>query len=69
MNDYIALLESLIRTRPVTSAPERVNAATTVMRDYLESRGIFCRTFLAQNHPVTSNSDRPWQRTDAWHRP
>ena len=44
MNDYIALLESLIRTRPVTSAPERVNAATAVMRDFLQARGVFCRT-------------------------
>ena len=37
MNDYIALLESLIRTRPVTTDPERVNAATAVMRDYRAS--------------------------------
>ena len=44
MNDTIALLETLIRTRPVTTDPERVNAATAVMRDYLETRGIFCRT-------------------------
>ena len=44
MNDTIALLEKLIRTRPVTSDPERVNAATAVMRDYLASHGIFCRT-------------------------
>jgi succinyl-diaminopimelate desuccinylase len=44
MNDTVALLETLIRTRPVTTDPERVNAATAVMRDYLESRGIFCRT-------------------------
>jgi len=43
MNDTIALLEKLIRTRPVTTDPERVNAATAVMRDYLKSRGIFCR--------------------------
>ena len=42
-NDTIALLEKLIRTRPVTAETERVNAATAVMRDYLESRGIFCR--------------------------
>ena len=43
MNDTIALLEKLIRTRPVTSDPTRVNAAAAVMRDYLESRGMFCR--------------------------
>lgn len=43
MNDIIALLEKLIRVRPVTSDPERVNAATGVMRDFLESHGIFCR--------------------------
>ena len=43
MNDTTALLETLIRTRPVTTDPERVNAATTVMREYLESHGIFCR--------------------------
>jgi succinyl-diaminopimelate desuccinylase len=43
MNDFIALLEKLIRIRPVTSDPERVNAATAVMRGFLESHGIFCR--------------------------
>ena len=43
MNDTIALLEKLIRTRPVTSDPTRVNAASAVMREYLETRGIFCR--------------------------
>jgi succinyl-diaminopimelate desuccinylase len=43
MNDTIALLEKLIRTRPVTTDPARVNAATAVMREHLESRGIFCR--------------------------
>ena len=43
MNDTIALLEKLIRTRPVTSDPARVNAATAVMQEYLESRGVFCR--------------------------
>ena len=43
MNDTNALLEKLIRVRPVTSDPARVNAATAVMRDYLESHGIFCR--------------------------
>jgi len=42
MNDTIALLEKLIRTRPVTSDPARVNAATAVMREYLGSHGIFC---------------------------
>ena len=42
-NDIIALLETLIRTRPVTSDPECVNAATAVMRDFLETRGVFCR--------------------------
>ena len=44
MNDTVALLEKLIRTRPVTTDPERVNAATAVMREYLETHGIFCRT-------------------------
>ena len=44
MNEYIALLETLIRTRPVTTDPERVNAATDVMREFLASRGVFCRT-------------------------
>ena len=43
MNDTIALLEKLIRTRPVTSDPARVNAASAIMRDYLESHGVFCR--------------------------
>ena len=44
MHEYIALLETLIRTRPVTTDPERVNAATDVMREFLASRGVFCRT-------------------------
>ena len=43
MNDTISLLDKLIRTRPVTTAPECVNAAAEVMRAYLESHGIFCR--------------------------
>ena len=41
--DTFALLETLICTRPVTTDTARVNAATDVMRDFLESRGIFCR--------------------------
>ena len=41
--DTLSLLETLIRTRPVTTDTARVNAATEVMRDYLESRGMFCR--------------------------
>ena len=44
MNECIALLETLIRTRPVTTDPDRVNAATAVLREFLESRGVFCRT-------------------------
>ena len=44
MNETVALLEKLIRTRPVTTDPERVNAATAVMREYLETHGTFCRT-------------------------
>ena len=43
MNDTISLLGKLIRTRPVTTDPARVNAATSVMREYLESHGVFCR--------------------------
>ena len=43
MNDTTALLEKLIRTRPVTSDPARVNAASSVMREYLETHGVFCR--------------------------
>ena len=42
-NDTLALLETLIRTRPVTTDTARVNAATDVMHDFLESRGLFCR--------------------------
>ena len=41
-SDTIALLETLIRTRPVTTDTARVNAATDVMHDFLESRGMFC---------------------------
>lgn len=43
MNDTTALLEKLIRTRPVTTDPERVNAATAVMHEHLASHGAFCR--------------------------
>jgi len=41
--DTLSLLETLIRTRPVTTDTARVNAATDVMRDYLQSHGMFCR--------------------------
>ena len=59
MNDYIALLESLIRTRPVTTDPDRVNAATSVMRDFLQARGVFCRTeeFAGRQILYASNRD------------
>jgi succinyl-diaminopimelate desuccinylase len=59
MNDTIALLEKLIRVRPVTSDPARVNAATALMREYLESRGVFCRQeeFAGRNILYASNRE------------
>lgn len=58
MNDTIALLERLIRTRPVTSDPERVNAATDIMRDYLASRGVFCRVEEFDGRKILYASNR-----------
>ena len=58
MNDSIALLESLIRTRPVTTDPERVNAATAVMRDFLQARGVFCRTEKFEGRLILYASNR-----------
>ena len=60
MNEYIDLLETLIRTRPVTTDPDRVNAATAVMRDFLKSRGIFCRTeeFAGRQILYASNREK-----------
>lgn len=58
MNDTVALLETLIRTRPVTTDPERVNAATAVMRDYLASRGVFCRTEEFEGRQILYASNR-----------
>jgi len=58
MNDYISLLENLIRTRPVTTDPERVNAATAVMREFLQARGVFCRTEEIAGRQILYASNR-----------
>jgi succinyl-diaminopimelate desuccinylase len=58
MNDTIALLEQLIRTRPVTTDPERVNAATAIMHDYLETRGVFCRVEEFEGRQILYASNR-----------
>ena len=57
-NDTIALLESLIRTRPVTTDTARVNAATDVMHDFLESRGLFCRVEELDGRKILYASNR-----------
>ena len=57
-SDTISLLETLIRTRPVTTDTARVNAATDVMRDYLESRGIFCRVEELAGRRILCASNR-----------
>ena len=57
-NDTLALLETLIRTRPVTTDTARVNAATDVMRNYLETRGIFCRVEELNGRHILYASNR-----------
>ena len=57
-NDTISLLETLIRTRPVTTDTARVNAATDVMRGYLESHGIFCRVEELNGRRILYASNR-----------
>ena len=57
-NDIIALLETLIRTRPVTTDTARVNDATAVMREFLEKRGIFCRVEELDGRHILYASNR-----------
>ena len=42
MKEYIALLEDLIRCRPVSSNIPAVNNATMRMRDFLSAHGLYC---------------------------
>ena len=42
MTEYIALLEDLIRCRPVSSDIPAVNNATMRMRDFLSAHGLYC---------------------------
>ena len=57
-NDIIALLETLIRTRPVTTDTACVNAATAVMREFLETRGVFCRVEELDGRHILYASNR-----------
>ena len=56
--DTLALLETLIRTRPVTTDTARVNAATGVMHDFLESHGMFCRVEELNGRHILYASNR-----------
>ena len=56
--DTLALLEKLIRTRPVTTDAARVNAATDVMHDFLKSHGIFCRVEVLAGRRILYASNR-----------
>ena len=66
MNDTISLLGKLIRTRPVTTDPERVNAATAAMREYLGSHGVFCRVEEFAGRHILYASNRESGTPDSW---
>ncbi len=59
-SEYVDLLCELIRQRPVTSDRAAVNRASSVLRAFLEKRGIACRTESIDGRDVlyaAANSD------------
>ena len=59
MNDSLELLKELIRCKPVSDRIDNVNQAESVMRNYLESKGLYCVTEQIDGRSVLYASTVP----------
>ena len=64
MNIPLDLLKKLIRCKPVSDRIDQVNAAESVMRNYLESKGLYCVTEQIDGRSVLYASTLPGKVQD-----
>ena len=64
MSEYKELLYRLIECRPVTADVSAVNQAENVMRDFLESRGLYCTMEVIDGRQTLYASTRPGKVQD-----
>ncbi len=64
MNDSLELLKELIRCKPVSDRIDCVNRAESVMRNYLESKGLYCVTEQIDGRSVLYASTLPGKVQD-----
>lgn len=64
MSEYKELLYRLIECRPVTADVSAVNKAENVMRDFLESRGLYCTMEVIDGRQTLYASTRPGKVQD-----
>ena len=64
MSDSLELLKKLIRCKPVSERADLVNRAESVMRNYLESKGLYCVTEQIDGRSVLYASTLPGKVQD-----
>ena len=64
MNEYLNLLENLIRCKAVSENIENVNRAIGTMRSFLESKGVFCKTEILDGREILYASAMPGKEQD-----
>lgn len=64
MSEYKELLYRLIECRPVTADVSAVNKAENVMRNFLESRGLYCTMEVIDGRQTLYASTRPGKVQD-----
>ena len=64
MNEYLNLLENLIRCKAVSENIENVNRAIGTMRSFLESKGVFCKTEVLDGREILYASAMPGKEQD-----
>lgn len=64
MNEYLNLLENLIRCRAVSENVPNVNRAVDIMRTFLESKGVLCETENLNGRKILYASALPGRKQD-----
>ena len=64
MDEYLSLLENLIRCKAVSENIANVNRAVGTMRSFLESKGVFCKTEILDGREILYASAMPGKEQD-----
>ena len=64
MQEYLKLLEDLIRLRPVSEDVPAVNRATDLIRKFLAAKGLHCAVEELDGRKILYASNVPGKETD-----